>query len=285
MLSTLGDQGSASRPLVAIIGAIILGIVAVWIAPLYALLGKVQKSITKLGRVLSYVLLPLLFCFGITLGVGFGTQTAMAHYFTMSLYTALLCLGWLLLYLFAIMKPIAKEPIGKLLTDYYVPTALFAAGTGSSLATLPINLANVKKYGVRDEVADFIVPFGAVVNMDASALTFVAFAPFIIGHIHGFDISWTVMFTAWPAIVLFTIAAPGLPAGMGTALWSGTLFAGMLGLEEPEKFITYWVALTTGVPDMFRASTNVVCDGFMAVLFDRFFDRFFNRDKGRAKSR
>jgi Na+/H+-dicarboxylate symporter len=144
------------------------------------------------------------------------------------------------------------------------------------LATLPVNLAGVKKYGVRDEVADFVVPFGAIANMNASTLAYVAYAPFVLTYIFGIEISWTILLIAWPAIVLFTIAAPGLPAGMGTALWSGTLFASMLGIQEPtaSAFISTWLALSGGLPDMFRSATNCTGDGFTAILFDTFFHRF-----------
>jgi hypothetical protein len=44
-----------------------------------------------------------------------------------------------------------------------------------------------------------------------------------------------MLLIAWPALVLFTIAAPGLPAGIGTALWSATLFSSTVGLEGQEQ--------------------------------------------------
>jgi Na+/H+-dicarboxylate symporter len=166
--------------------------------------------------------------------------------------------------------------VKQLLTEYFIPTAVFAAGTISSLVTFPINLANIKKYGVRKEVADFVISFGAVTNMDASALVNIAYGPFILHYVFGLELSWTVMLVAWPTVVLFTIAAPGLPAGMGTALWTSTLFTTMLGIEEPMRstVITTWVALYGGIPDMFITAANCTGDGLSAVLFDKYFDRF-----------
>ncbi len=86
-----------------------------------------------------------------------------------------------------------------------------------------------------------------------------------------------MMLAAWPAVVLFTIAAPGLPAGMGTALWSATLFANILGLDGQAQadFITTWIALSGGVPDMLRTATNCTGDGFTAIIFEARFDEFF----------
>jgi Na+/H+-dicarboxylate symporter len=223
------------------------------------------------------VLVPLILAFGVTLGVRFGARLGLGHYGMMTLYTGALCLVWWAFYLFVLVRKLGGRRPGEVLSTYYVPTAVFAAGTCSSLATLPVNLANAKKAGVRDEVADFILPFGAVANLDASALAYVAYAPFVLTYVFGVEVSWTILLMAWPALVLFSIAAPGLPAGMGTALWSSTLFASMLGLPEPTRtdFITTWVALSGGLPDMFRTATNCTGDGFTALIFEGQFDRLF----------
>ncbi|MCP4728400.1 MAG: dicarboxylate/amino acid:cation symporter [bacterium] len=276
MLKSFGEQSGASFPLLAIVGAIFVGIISVWIKPLYDLLVKIENGVKGLGSKIGYVLVPVIGCLGISIGVNFGARIGMGHYFVMSFYTFILCLVWFLFYTIVILKWIAKKSFKRMMKEYYIPTAVFSAATCSSLATLPINLSSAKKYGVRDEVADFVIPFGAVANMNASTLAYVAYAPFILSYIYGIEISWTILFIAWPAIVLFTIAAPGLPAGMGTALWSGTLFISMLGIEEPVKssFITTWIALSGGLPDMFRTATNCTGDGFTAILFDKYFDRF-----------
>jgi len=276
MFGVFREQGGASYPLLAIICAMITGIISVWIKHLYVILTKIEKAIGKFGNVLGYAMIPILFCLGITIGVNFGAKLGMSHFLSITLYTFVLCIVLSLVYFMLVIKFIAKGKAGKLLTEYYIPTALFAAGTISSLVTFPVNLTNVKKYGVRDEVADFVISFGAVTNMDASALINIAFAPFIVHYVFGVQMSWTVLLIAWPAVVLFTIAAPGLPAGMGTALWASTLFTSMLGIEEPVKssLITTWVVLYGGVPDMFITAGNCTGDGFTAVIFDRFFHRF-----------
>ncbi len=160
-----------------------------------------------------------------------------------------------------------------LLTDYYLPTAAAAAGTVSSLATLPLNLAQIRKVGVRPEVSNFVLPFGAVVNIDASAMAYLAYAPFVLTQVFDLQVSWTVLLVAWPALVAFTVAAPGLPAGMGTALWNATLFGSMprLGETERAEVVATWIALSGGIPDMIRTATNCTGDGFTSVIFDRWF--------------
>ncbi len=273
-------EGGASHSLLAIIAAVFSGFASAWIKPFYNLLVKIGQFIGKAGQILGYILIPILLCFGVTLGVSFGAKIGMGYFFSISFFTFSLCLLWCLFYIFGILRWFAKIKSVKLLTEYFFPTAIFAAGTVSSLVTFPVNLINIKKIGVRDEVADFVISFGAVANMNGSALVNIAFAPFLLSYVFGVEISWMVMLIAWPAVVLFTIAAPGLPAGMGTALWASTLFTSMLGLEDPVRstVITTWVALYGGLPDMFITAANCTGDGFSAALFDKFFDRYVDKD-------
>jgi len=278
MLRMFGT-GGASLPLIAILAGVFLGIFGAHHAPTYKVLSRVTKGMEGAGQKLGYVLLPLILAFGVTLGVRFGARMGVSHYLSMTAYTGFLCLVWWAFYTFVLVGRLGRREVGPVVRDYYLPTAVFAAGTCSSLATLPVNLANAKKLGVRDEVADFVIPFGAVANLDASALAYLAYGPFVISYIFGFELSWVTMLAAWPAIVLFTIAAPGLPAGMGTALWSATLFANVLGLEGQAQgeFIASWIALSGGIPDMLRTATNCTGDGYTAIIFDNRFDKFFGR--------
>jgi Na+/H+-dicarboxylate symporter len=278
MLRTFGS-GGASLPLIAIVLGVLVGLLGARHDATYGWLKRVADAIEGAGSRLGYVMVPLILAFGITLGVRFGARVGLAHYAGMTLYTLLLCAVWWAFYTFVLVRRLGRTPVRPVLTGYYLPTAIFAAGTCSSLATLPVNLTHAKAVGVRDEVADFVLPFGAVANLDASALMYVAYAPFVISYVFGFGLSWTVMLAAWPAVVLFTIAAPGLPAGMGTALWSATLFADVLGLDAAAQaeFIATWVALSGGIPDMIRTATNCTGDGYTALIFHNRFDQLFGR--------
>jgi len=281
MLGSFGS-GGASLPLLAILAGVALGVFGGRHEPTYRVLRRLGDGIEAAGDKLGYVMLPLILAFGVTLGVRFGARMGIAHYATMTAYTALLCLLWWFFYVFVLVRRVGGQELGPILSRYYVPTALFAAGTCSSLATLPVNLTNAKSVGVRDEVADFVLPFGAVANLDASALAYLAYGPFVIHYVFGLELTWIMMLAAWPAVVLFTIAAPGLPAGMGTALWSATLFANILGLDGQAQgeFIATWIALSGGIPDMLRTATNCTDDGFTAIIFHNRFDGLFGRDRG-----
>lgn len=271
MFGALNAEAGAALPLLAILVAVIVGLLATKIEPLDRFLQKVERGIDNASSYIGYVMIPLILFLGISLGVNTGAKDSINYYLLMSLYTLGLCAIWFFLYLIIVVKFLAKRPLRGLLRKYYLPTAIFAAGTCSSLATIPINLNNLKKIGVKKEVVDFVVPIGAIINMDMSAMAYVAYAPFILTVFFDIQVSWSAILVAWPAVVLFTIAAPGLPAGMGTALWSSALFASLLGLEGTVKseFIATWIALSGGIPDMLRTATNCTSDGFTTLLFDR----------------
>lgn len=278
MLSELSFGGKASSAVMSIIIAVIVGGLGVKIDRVYSVLRVVERAIAKAGSSIGFVIIPLVYCLGIMIGVNFGARLGMSHYALMIGYSAFMGVVWFLVYWLLLLPTLGHvRDRWKLLREYYLPTALFAAGTCSSLATIPVNIANARKYGVRDEVADFVIPIGAIVHKGASAMQYMAYGPLIAGYVFGIEIGWSHLLVVWPFIVLYTMAAPGVPGAMGLALWTAVLFASLLGLEDPQRttFIGTWVALAGGIPDMFRTSGNSTADGFAAIIFDRNFERFF----------
>ena len=274
MFTTLkGDSSNASLPFFAIIFAIIFGLLATKFSIIQNILNRFDYWINNSFPFISFIMPFIVFFLGITLGVNTGATENMKNYFLMTSYTFILCCIWLIIYQLIVIKLFAQQSIKKVMIEYFFPTAIFAAGTCSSLATLPVNLSNIKKYGVNPSIAGFVMPIGAIINLDTSALAYVAYAPFIMTIVFDIPITLTSLLVAWPAIVLFTVAAPGLPAGMGTALWSSTLFASLLNFDDTQTtvFITTWIALSGGLPDMFRTAINCTCDGFTAILFNEKF--------------
>ena len=267
-----GESLSASRPLIAILLAVCFGLLGTKWNFLRLFLEKVQSKVFYFGSKIKLVIVPFVLFLGISVGVRCGAQLGLTNYVLMTMYTFLLCLTWTTFYVFILLKLAKPHDVKEVARDYLLPTAVFAAGTCSSLLTLPVNLANVKKQGVSTRIADFVLPVGSVINLDASALAYVAYAPFVLSYLFGIQIDLATLLMAWPAIVLFTIAAPGLPAGMGTALWSATLFASVLNLPEnvASEFVATWIAMSSGLPDMMRTATNCTSDGFASMIMEKF---------------
>jgi len=280
MLRRMGSGGYASTPVIAMVTAVTLGLIGVKSDRVYTGLRWLEAGLARVGRSIAIVMVPLVLALGIMIGVNFGARLAMTHYGAMIVYSAGMALVWWLLYVFVLLRFVGGvRAIRPMLRDYYFPTALFAAGTSSSLATIPINIANLKKYGIRDEVADFVVPIGTIMHKGASAMQYVAYGPLIAGSVFGIAVGWPQLLIAWPFIVLYSMAAPGVPGAMGLGLWTAVLMASVLGLEDPVRttFIGTWVALTGGIPDMFRSSGNATADGMSAIIFSKNFEKYFAR--------
>jgi len=277
----LGDLRSGSKAFnaIVVIGlSVVIGLIGARFDRVNVVLRKIERGIARAGASIGVVMIPLVLALGIMIGVNFGARLGMSHYGLLIAYAAGLTTVWWIIY-FALVLPYIGHIRDRLtlVKEYFLPTALFAAGTCSSLATIPLNIAHAKKYGTRDEVADFVIPLGAVVHKGASAMHYMAYGPFIAGYVFGIDIGWEHLLAVWPIVVIYTMASPGVPGAMGLSLWTAILFAGLLGLQDPERttFIGTWVALAGGIPDMFRTAGNATADGFAAVIFSRNFDRWF----------
>ena len=117
----------------------------------------------------------------------------------------------LLLYV-PMVKFIAKIPLGyffkKVLQIWMV-----TASTTSSSGTLPVTISvTKKKYGVSDELAEFILPLGATMNMNG-AVVYYAAAVMFVSQIYGvaMDLSQQVLIIILATII--SIGSPGIPGG------------------------------------------------------------------------
>jgi len=92
-----------------------------------------------------------------------------------------------------------------------------AFATSSSAATLPVTLrCTTQHLHVKPEIAGFVVPLGATVNMDGTAL-YEAAAALFIANLMGLDLSFTQQLIVFLVSMIAAIGAPGLPsAGMVT---------------------------------------------------------------------
>ena len=209
MLKRMGSGGFASAPVIAMGTAVVLGLIGVRSERVYAGLRFLEGALARFGRTVSYAMVPLILALGIMIGVSFGARLAMAHYGAIIVYAMTMAVIWWAFYVFVLLRFIGGvRAIRVMLKEYYFPTALFAGGTCSSLATIPLNIANLKKYGVRDEVVDFVVPVGTIMHKGASAMQYVAYGPLIAGSVFGIAIGWPQLLIAWPFIVLYSMAAP-----------------------------------------------------------------------------
>ena len=139
------------------------------------------------------------------------------------------------------------------------PAQLVAFSTSSSGATLPITMERCEeKLGVSEEVSSFVLPLGATINMDGTAL-YQAVAAVFIAQTLGMDLDLSAQLT----IVLTAVLA-----SIGTAAVPGAGIIMLVIILEAIGVPSAGIALILGVDrilDMLRTVTNVTGDATVAV--------------------
>lgn len=143
------------------------------------------------------------------------------------------------------------------------PALLTAFSTASSSATLPLTMECVRdNAGVSNRTASFVLPLGATVNMDGTAL-YECVAAMFIAQAYGLELSFVTQFTVVLVALLTSIGVAGVPAASLVAI---TIILGTIGL--PAEAIGLILAVDR-ILDMFRTSVNVFSDSCGAVLVAR----------------
>jgi len=216
-------------------------------------------------RVIAAVIVPLLpvFIFGIFLNMSHsGTAFTIIAVFGKIIGVIFVLHILLLLIQYAMAGVVTrKNPFRMLLT--MLPAYMTALGTSSSAATIPVTLAQVKKGGIREDIADFCVPFCATIHLAGSTMKIVAMAlaicmltglPFDIALFSGFIMMLSIMM----------VAAPGVPGGAIMAAIG--VLQSMLGFDEVA--IGLITALYIAI-DSFGTACNVTGDGAIALVLNK----------------
>ena len=141
-----------------------------------------------------------------------------------------------------------------------VPAQLVAFSTSSSAATLPVTMKNAKNdLGVSEEVASFVLPLGATINMDGTAL-YQAGAAVFSAQALGISLDLGAQ---------LTIVLMALLASIGTAAVPSAGVVMLIIILEAIAIPTEGIALILGVDriiDMCRTTTNVTGDAAVATV-------------------
>jgi proton glutamate symport protein len=141
-----------------------------------------------------------------------------------------------------------------------VPAMLTAFSTASSSATLPVTIECLEKnVGVSNRTSSFVLPLGATINMDGTALYECAAALFI-AQAYGLDLSFAQQFLVVVLALLTSIGVAGIPAASLVAI-SVILTAIGLPLEGIGLLL-----VTDRILDMMRTAVNVFSDTCCAVI-------------------
>ncbi len=144
-----------------------------------------------------------------------------------------------------------------------LPALLTAFSTASSSATLPLTMECVRDNAkVSNRTASFVLPLGATVNMDGTAL-YECVAAMFIAQAYGLQLDLVTQFTVVLVALLTSIGVAGIPAASLVAI---TIILATIGL--PAEAIGLILAVDR-ILDMFRTSVNVFSDSCGAVIIAR----------------
>ena len=76
-----------------------------------------------------------------------------------------------------------------------MPAIIFAFSSASSVGTLPINLDCTQKLGAKKEVASFVLPLGATINMDGTSI-YMGVCSIFIASCFGIDLTLTIGYSS-----------------------------------------------------------------------------------------
>ena len=166
-----------------------------------------------------------------------------------------------------VVLPLLLKYVGKVSPKRHFqamsPALLTAFSTASSSATLPLTMECVEKNaGVSNKTTSFVLPLGATVNMDGTAL-YECVAAMFIAQAYGIELSFTVQFTIVLVALLTSIGVAGIPAASLVAI---TIILSVIGL--PVEALGLILAVDR-ILDMFRTSVNVFSDSCGAVIIAR----------------
>ncbi len=152
-----------------------------------------------------------------------------------------------------------------------VKAQLMAFSTASSSATLPVTMESAEKAGVSNKVTSFVLPLGATVNMDGTALyecvvvIFIAQIYAVYAAANGIPFDFTLVDQIVVVILalLTSIGVAGIPAASLVAI---TLI--LIYLKLPADWLAIILAVDR-ILDMCRTSTNVTSDLTITALVAR----------------
>lgn len=243
-----------------IIGVSMLTLPSKSARPLLDLLESVQKITMK---VVSWAMrLAPFAAFGlmadITSKLGIGALFGLGAY----MMTVVIGLFIMLVVYIIIIKFFAKRPLGQTLGIIRDPQ-LLAFSTSSSAAVMPLSIKTAEeKLKVKPQVSQFVIPLGATINMDGTALYQIV-AVFFLAQIFSVDLGiGTILLISLTALAA-SIGAPSAP-GTGIVILSTILIAA--GIPP------VGVILLLGVDrilDMTRTMVNVTGDLTACMFFDK----------------
>ncbi|ELJ9279642.1 dicarboxylate/amino acid:cation symporter [Staphylococcus pseudintermedius] len=188
-------------------------------------------------------------------GAGFGAIRQLGLYFIVVL--AALFIHFFVVYGGAVKFLAGRSPIEFFKGFFLAITVGF--GGSSSNAALPVSMECTKKMGVKPEIASFVQPLGATINMDGTAIM-QGVATIFIAQLSGADLTVLQLITVVAVAVIASVGTAGVP-GVGLIMLAMVLTAVDLNPAA--------IGIILGIDrllDMTRTAVNITGDAACALI-------------------
>lgn len=191
---------------------------------------------------------------------GWEQISSLMHYMVVAF--AVLILYWFILYPLLVCITCKVKPLPFFLKTFKV--GMFAFSVNSSAATLPLNRKTcLTELGCNETITDFVLPTGATINMNGTAIEHVIAVAFI-ATVCGLDIPFMTYITIMLLAIGSSAGTPAIP-NAGTVMLYATLTGA--GFSSELAIMIYVLLLSLNKPiDMTVTALNVVGDAATACL-------------------
>jgi Na+/H+-dicarboxylate symporter len=194
------------------------------------------------------------------------SRTGIDIFFGLGYYIVVVIIGLILLmifYLVLVLLVLKKNPF-KFLQAIREPQ-LLAFSTASSAAVMPISMKTAdEKLGVSSNISDFVIPVGATINMDGTAL-FQCVTTIFMAQAYGIELSLINLILITFTVVAASIGTPAIPGG-GVIILASVLQS--TGIPIDGLIVIIGIDRILG---MFRTAVNVTGDLTACMIFNKFY--------------
>lgn len=194
------------------------------------------------------------------------SRTGIEIFFGLGYYILVVILGLLILMTFylGLVLVINEQNPFKFLKAISEPQ-LLAFSTASSAAVMPLSMKTADdKLGVSSYISDFVIPVGATINMDGTAL-FQCVTTLFMAQAYGIELSVLNLLLITFTVVAASVGTPAIPGG-GVIILASVLQSA--GIPVDGLIVIIGIDRILG---MFRTAVNVTGDLTACLIFNKFY--------------
>ena len=194
------------------------------------------------------------------------SRTSIEIFLGLGYYMVVVVLGLIILLIFYLVVALVvtkKNPF-KFLRAIREPQ-LLAFSTASSAAVMPLSMKTAdEKLGVSSNISDFVIPVGATINMDGTAL-FQCVTTLFMAQAYGIELTVMSLLLITFTVVAASIGTPAIPGG-GVIILASVLQS--VGIPIDGLIVIIGIDRILG---MFRTAVNVTGDLTACIVFDKYY--------------